>query len=981
MKPLLEVRMVTSYTSAQRDAIHSLDRHLQIIACAGSGKTEVVAERIVRILQQPDVGPANVVAFTFTEKAAAEVKERVHSKLARLDPSTSSGAEPGGPSTRSGIGDSDPSTGSGTGDSDPSTSSGTGEAPRGRVLGLAEMYIGTMHGYCLELLHRYVPDSFRYNVLTEITQRLLIDRASTKSGLSVCPTSSPGTPHLQRWKHSKLFMQVTAILREDEIDEELVPDGVWKSFVDYVTYLGDKSYLDYTEMINLVVQLLESNDPDDGGDMLRHHVWEDLKYLVVDEYQDCNPLQERLVAGLVSHGANLCVVGDDDQTIYQWRGSEVGNILTFASRYGGDDLVDQVTLDDNFRSSKGVVEVGRAVAETIQHRLPKQMTSSSHQEWQRGDLLALDFADAAAEAEWICDRILDLRGVAFRDSPTSEQRGLSWSDMAVLYRSVSRDSQPLVDAMKTRGIPYVIKGLNKLFESDEISAVVNLFRYVVGQVDAAELCQSWLVAQLIPETQGWTAALDVLDTGRDFERGSRWGTYNIQRLYLDLLEALAVREDTIPGTPERAELVFYQLGKFSQAISDFEEIHFSSSPRQKYESFVSWLEHQAPDYYADVDAGDQGYATPDAVTIATVHQAKGMQWPAVFVPCLRQNRFPAKRQGGLNVFHIIPTEGVRDPDRYRGTRDDEARLFYVAVTRAQKYLAMSYSPTGQKLYGSRSEFLRLAESVTYVSTKASPVKPDVPRLPPTARHETPQVTMTFSELKYYFECPYQFKLRFLYGFNAPIHEALGYGKGVHDALAEVHKRALDGDLVGPEAARELVRRHLHTPYAYDDLRLQLEKAAVDAIERYFARHGSSIANTIHSEKQIQVNLGNGVVVDGRIDLIRRIDTGETSVVDFKSTDRAQAEHVTWDQLHVYALGYEELTGTPPDVVEVLNLDEQGKSDRDEVNPELLTDVRARVLAAGESLRTNTLPRHEHWCDHCDTCDLAALCRTKAQLST
>ena len=139
------------------------------------------------------------------------------------------------------------------------------------------------------------------------------------------------------------------------------------------------------------------------------------------------------------------------------------------------------------------------------------------------------------------------------------------------------------------------------------------------------------------------------------------------------------------------ELVFYQLGKFSQAISDFEQIYFNTEPRQKYEAFAKWLEHQAPDYYAESDA-DVGYATPDAVTLATVHQAKGMQWPAVFLPCLRKNRFPSKRHGGLGLFHVIPDAAIADADRYRGTVEDETRLFYVAVTRAQKYLFVTFSP-------------------------------------------------------------------------------------------------------------------------------------------------------------------------------------------------------------------------------------------------------------------------------------------------
>ena len=240
-----------------------------------------------------------------------------------------------------------------------------------------------------------------------------------------------------------------------------------------------------------------------------------------------------------------------------------------------------------------------------------------------------------------------------------------------------------------------------------------------------------------------------------------------------------MREETLPGDPARGELVFYQLGKFSQVISDYEQIHFTTEPAQKYEGFAKWLEHQAPDYYADADA-DVGYATPDAVVLSTVHQAKGMQWPAVFVPCLRKNRFPSTRQGGLGLFHVIPDTAIADPDRYRGTVEDETRLFYVAVTRAQKYLFATFSPAPDNRPAAVG-VLR-PHRAPAVGLDADPGAERRPKLEPQPKHETPHVTLSFSELKYLFECPYQFKLRFLYGFNAPLHEALGYGKGLHDAL-------------------------------------------------------------------------------------------------------------------------------------------------------------------------------------------------------
>ncbi|HXA28392.1 MAG TPA: ATP-dependent DNA helicase [Candidatus Angelobacter sp.] len=918
-----------AYTPAQTEAIGCLDQPLQIIACAGSGKTQVISKRIATLLGQPGVQPRNIIAFTFTEKAAAELKARILSIL---------------------------------------------HEEVGEVTGLAEMYVGTMHGYCLDLLQRMVPDMFKFSVLTDITAQLFADRYSTQSGLTTCPTTArQGT--LRRYQNSKLYLQVLSVLREDNVNANLVPAGVLDSFEKYMTLIRRHALFDYTQILDSAVAYLEG-DPYEDADCahVQAHIQRDIKYLVVDEYQDVNPLQERLIHSIARFGANLCVVGDDDQTIFQFRGSQVTNILEFANRRPG---VRQVTLDDNFRSSRGIVELGRSVAELIPvgNRLPKAMVACGHQRWERGDLLALAFDEPNAEATWIADRIEHLRGVPFLDRPDSPERGLSWSDCAVLFRSVAKDSGPLVEELRRRGIPFIVKGLNRLFESPEIQAVVGLFRFVTSQLDGAALRELWVNAQMMPPEADWAAALDVLEAGRDFGADRRHSVYNIQRLYLAFLEKLGLREGNLAGDPTRGELVFYQLGKFSQVVSDFEQIHFTSEPARKYDAFVNWLTLQAPSYYADADA-DVGYATPDAVTIATVHQAKGLQWPAVFIPALRRNRFPSRVMGGLTLRHVIPDEALDDPARYRGTVEDETRLLYVAVTRSQKYLYASFAPVADnQQQRARSEFFQHLAAQTWVSTTATPIPGQ--RLAPQPYQETPQVTLSFSELKYLFTCPYQFKLRFLYGFNAPIHEALGYGKSLHDALAEIHKRAIDGDIMTKDAATALVNRHLNAPFAYPALREQLRTAAIAAIERYFDTHGRDIANTEFSEKQIQVHVAPGITVDGRIDLIRRLDTGEVAVVDFKSSERAQAEDVTRDQLHVYALGYQELTGASADLIEVLNLDDKGTTTREPVNGPLLSAARDKIREAGDAIRTNTLTKLPEWNEHaCGSCDLVGLCRRR-----
>jgi DNA helicase-2/ATP-dependent DNA helicase PcrA len=346
---------------------------------------------------------------------------------------------------------------------------------------------------------------------------------------------------------------------------------------------------------------------------------------------------------------------------------------------------------------------------------------------------------------------------------------------------------------------------------------------------------------------------------------------------------------------------------------------------------------------------------------------------------MRKNRFPSRVIGGVGLRHVIPDDAIEDPARYRGTVEDETRLLYVAVTRAQKYLYTTFAPVADnQQQRSRSEFFDHLAAQQWLSTAAAPIKGD--RLNSQPVHETPQITLSFSELKYLFECPYQFKLRFLYGFNAPIHEALGYGRGLHDALSEVHKRALEGDILTKDSAVALIDRHLNTPFAYPALREQLRNAGIKAIERYFDTHGKEIANTEFSEKQIQVHVAPGITVDGRIDLIRRLDTGEVAIVDFKSSERAQAEDVTRDQLHVYAVGYQELTGKSADLIEVLNLDEKGKTTRESVNDPLLNTVREKIRGAGEALRKNSLPRLATWDKHaCGSCDHVGLCRKRPSL--
>lgn len=888
-----------------------------------------MAARVAELLSRRPNTPGAIVAFTFTDKAAAELKERIYRIVGEV---------------------------------------------HGDITGMAEMFVGTMHAYALNLLQTQLYRYLKFSVLTDVQTRLFIDRNSNKSGLSSVPVmTGPSTGQkLKRGIDSRLYIQLLGILREDDVDWEAVPPEVREALDAYRRLLDQHRYLDYSEILLAAVEALEGSAPHD--EPLRAFIRENVRHVIVDEFQDVNPLQERLIQALRDLGAVVSIVGDDDQTIFQWRGSDIDGILTFADRY---ENVYRVTLDENFRSSPGVVDVGRRVAQRNDpNRLDKHMVAAGHQTSERGDILALSFSNPEEEAEWIAHQIEELRGVPFQDGPDSEPRGLAWSDRAILLRSVARSADPIVEAFKRAGIPHMVGGLNNLFEAPEITATAVLFEYVAGAIPASDVVDAWLAADLGIERPMLEASIKVLDDARNFSKGERWGSYSIQRTFLSFLEAIEFREESVAltsaGAP-RGEVVLYNLGKFSQLISDFEQIHFQSDPARKYESFVWWLRRDAPDFYEEGGA-DAAYATPDAVQIVTVHRAKGLQWPVVFVPALQKNRFPSRRQGGRNAWHVLPRAAVAKPERYDGSEADETRLFYVAATRSQKYLYFTYAPGNSKQYRQPSALFTAVTSYPPVLTK--PVARKHERVAAVPLHETPDVTLNFSELKYLFECGYQFKLRFLYGFNPPIHEALGYGKSVHDCMAEVHKRGMAGDVVDPAEAPALVDRHLHVPFAYPQLREDLRRAAEQAVRRYLEANQDELPRTEYAEKEIELVVSPGITVNGRIDLIRRLGTDEISIVDFKSTERAQDEDVTRQQLHVYAMGYQELTGSSADLIEVLNLDERGKSTREVVDDELLGETTEMIRQAGEAIRSNELPRVQHWCESCERCDLAGICRDR-----
>ena len=449
---------------------------------------------------------------------------------------------------------------------------------------------------------------------------------------------------------------------------------------DYEALLDEKDYLDYSSILDEAVRTLRDDKEVSGR--LRERV----RYVIVDEYQDVNPIQECIVKLLHDLGARVCVVGDDDQTIYQWRGSDVQNILTFEKRY---PEAQQIRLEENFRSSEGIVETARDFINQNAERLPKAMKPTVAQRYEPGDIVALSFDDPGAEALHIVTAIRALRGTAFKEDDT--ERGLAWSDMAILLRSVRNSAEPITEALSEAGIPFVIGGMNNLFATREAEAARQLFYFIRDRVDANGRVEAWVAADLGASlSAGARAVAGAREPRKLSENPTRSAGLVLAAAPVSLLPGrLGVARGVDSRWARRGGVL--QPREVQPGHLGLRDHPLPLETGREVRVLRGFLEYRAENAYPE-GWQDNQYANPDAVRIMTVHQAKGMQWPVVFIPALLRNRFPAESRAAGTSGTCCPGRRLWIRPATKASIEDERRLFYVAMTRSQKFLHLTWAP-------------------------------------------------------------------------------------------------------------------------------------------------------------------------------------------------------------------------------------------------------------------------------------------------
>ena len=571
----------------QREAINCIDHNLQIVACAGSGKTEVISRRIANILSTvKDVGPENIVAFTFTEKAAENLRNRIGSILKEQ------------------------------GDTD-----------------ISKMYIGTIHSFCYQVLQEYIPELREVKILDTAKEHLFAMKYFNKCGMHALGLSKRDVALFSDCI-DKMVSSYECMDKWPQKDKEV--------FEAYRELLKEKGFISFSFMIYEVLIRSHSSEI--------QKYYSSIKYLIVDEYQDVDDLQAKLISKIAHSGANICVVGDDDQTIYQFRGSNADNMMYFSDEY--DDVV-TVNLDINYRSGSSILDVADCVIQNNEKRLQKEMTAVPGNTEGRVEGRCCN----SKKEEYDC---------LSYDIKELNSSGISYKDMAILIRKRSRLTD-LISSLNSNAIPYRVEENTAFFESRYYTKLCNVYRYLAEPTDENR-------QTLIDDWKDRCEPRCLKGAVRYLSRCSE----TKERFSVILKDFINTLEITVTEELERI------VQGFTEILSDFDQIYSGDSWTVRTGDLIIFLDNMAETEYQKAALFDDG--CEEAVSILTVHQSKGLEYEAVFIPDMQKGFFPAKKVGGKKYYTILGGYFEDNKDRYESTIEDERKLFYVAMTRAKRYL-------------------------------------------------------------------------------------------------------------------------------------------------------------------------------------------------------------------------------------------------------------------------------------------------------
>lgn len=625
----------------QKEAVFHTEGPLLILAGAGSGKTRVLTHRIAYLIEEKGVNPWNILAITFTNKAAEEMRQRVDSLVG---------------------------------------------------IGAESIWVSTFHSMCVRILRRYIDRlgyDNRFTIYDTDDQKTLMKEVCRKTDIDT-----------KRFKERMLLSVISSAKNEMILPEEFelnaggdfVQLKIAKVYKEYEAQMRANNALDFDDLLVKTVQLLETQ-PD-----VRENYQERFRYIMVDEYQDTNTVQFRLVSLLAGKYRNLCVVGDDDQSIYKFRGANIRNILDFEKEFSDAKVI---KLEQNYRSVGNVLEVANSVIRNNKGRKEKTLWTDN----EKGEKIRLrQFDTAYDEAQFIAEDIKD-----------ETEQGANYSDHAVLYRT-NAQSRLLEEKFVAMNIPYKIVGGINFYSRREIKDVLSYLKTIdngkddlavrriinvpkrgIGLTTINRIQESAAARgigfydalsapDLIPGIGRSASKLDSFAALIEYFKG-RSEESGVTDLLTEVIEKTGYTESLEADDPEELEARVQNIDELVSKAAVYEE---SCSDRGERSTLSGFLEEVA--LVADIDsvAEDRDY-----VILMTLHSAKGLEFPHVYLAGMEDGLFPS--------YMSISGD---DPEEL----EEERRLCYVGVTRAEEKLTLTCARMrlvrGERQYNSMSRFIK-----------------------------------------------------------------------------------------------------------------------------------------------------------------------------------------------------------------------------------------------------------------------------------
>src|SRR6266542_2257035 len=959
----------------QREAVTHDTGPLLIVAGAGTGKTRVITYRIAHLIAQRKARPEEILALTFTDKAAAEMEERVD----QLVPY--------------GYADVDISTFHAFGDRLLREHSlEVGLTPDFRVLSRAEQVI-----FFRDRLFEFPLE--RYRPLGDPTRHLqamitLISRCKDED-------ISPGE---YRAAAERLRAEAAAAPEDVELGDRAVQQAeLAATYAKYQELMARDGAIDFGDQIIYGLRLLRAR-PHVLASYQRRY-----RYILVDEFQDTNHAQFELVKLLAVRHNNLCVVADDDQAIYRWRGAAISNVLGFLERYPD---ARQIVLTENYRSHQAILDAAyRLIVNNNPDRLEVKSGIDKH-------LLAvtaaagrepthLHYETASQEADAVAQMIRD----------RVEQGLWKYPDVAILVRS-NGDADHFLRSLNLRGVPWTFSGNAGLYGRPEVRLLIAFLRAVAHPDDSVSLhylaSSDLYQVPIVDLTRCATHAdrkhrwlFDVFREAAEIpelrEQLSEEGHEVIAHVVADLVRYMELAREMPTGellyqflvdsgwlarmskaATARDEAEVQNVSKFFRRVQD-------ASKALRYDNVREFVNHLD----ALIDAGeDPAVAEADvetpAVRVLTVHKAKGLEFPVVFLVTLAQDKFPLRRRKDALE---LPVELIKEtlPPSVDFHQQEERRLFYVGMTRAEREL---YLTSARDYGGARarkvSQFVLEAldlpkdaarpfkvQAIEEIQQFASPVEATDETLAPIPPDR--ELLLSHRQVDDYQTCPLKYRYIHLLRVPSLRHHTVVYGNTVHKVVEHYLKRRVAGNYTSLADLLAIYEREWDNQgfltWDHEEARKAAGRAA---LTRFWHEEEAGGVRPSHVEKDFGFSLGADRV-RGRFDRVDEDLLGAT-IIDYKTgevakqsiADRRTAKSL---QLQMYALAWREMTGALPQRVELRFIESNmvGRHAPDENDVEEATEAVKAAAAGIRARRFEATPSYTacRYCAYNQICPFTA----------